>query len=142
MKSLPHHKSPLCQIWWPLALQKMRCFVFNLSCDLMCPCGQRVPLIINIHPAKFSGHRHCAREEISFFICHVTSREFMVRESCDIMDEFPSLLVTTLQSLMIIDLLEEEILSFQYVTWLQMITWSEVHVKSWMSFPHHKSPHC
>ena len=142
MKSLPHHKSPLCQIWWPLALQKMRCFVFNLSCDLMCPCDQRVPLIINIHPAKFSGHRHCAREEISFFICHVTSREFMVRESCDIMDEFPSLLVTTLQSLMIIDLLEEEILCFQYVTWLQVITWSEVHVTSWMSFPHHKSPHC
>ena len=40
--SFPHHKWPLCQVWWPLELQKRRYFVFNLSGDLMWPCGQRV----------------------------------------------------------------------------------------------------
>ena len=40
---------------------------------------------------------------------------------------------------MIIDLLEEEIPSFQFVTWLHVTTWSEDHVTSWVSYPHHKS---
>ena len=52
-----------------------------------------------------------------FFVCHVTSRDFVIRESCDTMGEFPLSLVTTLQSLVIIDLLEEETLSFQFVMW-------------------------
>ena len=41
---------------------------------------------------------------------HVTSWS----ESCDFMGDFLLSLVTTLQSLVIIDLLEEEILSFQF----------------------------
>ena len=56
-----------------------------------------------------------AREDIPFFVCHVTTSDFGVREPCDIMGEFPLSLVTTLQSLVIMDLLEEEILSFQFV---------------------------
>ena len=64
-----------------------------------------VPLNISLHSAKSGGHRHCARREILFFVCLVTSRDFVARESCDTMGEFPSLLVTTLQSLVIIDLL-------------------------------------
>ena len=71
-----------------------------------------VPLIISLHPAKFGGHRRCTREEISSFVSHVTARDFMVRESFDIMVEFLLSLVTALQSLVIINLLEEEILSF------------------------------
>ena len=71
-----------------------------------------VPLIISLHPARFGGHRRCAREEISSFVSQVTARDFVARESFDIMDEFPLSLVTTLQSLGIINLLEEEILSF------------------------------
>ena len=78
----------------------------------MWPRGQKVPCIVSIHSAKFGGHRHYAREEISFFVCHVILRDFVVRESCDIIGEFSSSLATTLQSLVIIDLLEEEILSF------------------------------
>ena len=73
--------------------------------------------ILSLHPAECGGPSHCAREEISFFVCHVTSRDFVVRESCDLMGEFPSSLVTTLQSFLIIDLLEVEILSFQFFTW-------------------------
>ena len=37
--SFPHHKSPLWQVYWPLASQKRRYFVFNLSRDLMWSCG-------------------------------------------------------------------------------------------------------
>ena len=58
----------------------------------------------------------CAREEISFFIDQVTARDFVVRESCNVMGEFPLSLVSTLQSLVIIDLFKEEISSFQFVT--------------------------
>ena len=54
-------------------------------------------------------------KKICYFFCHVTSRDFVVGESCDTMGGFPSSLVTTLKSLVIIDLLEEEILSFQFV---------------------------
>ena len=71
-----------------------------------------VTLIISLFPAKFGGHRRCTREEISSFVSHVTARDFMVRESFDIMVEFPLSLVTNLPSLVIINLLEEEILSF------------------------------
>ena len=147
--SFPHHKLPLCQVWCPSALSKKWYFIFNLSSDIMWPLGYRamwhygwVPLIISLHLAKFGGYKRCASEEILFFICNVTSRDFVVRESCDTMGKFSSSLVTTLQSLVIIDLLEEEILSFQFVTWLLMTTWSEDHVTSWVSYPHHKSPPC
>ena len=139
--SFPHHKSPLCQIWWQSVLQKMRYFVFNLSGDLLWPRGQRVPVIVSIHPVKFGGHRHCAREKILLFVCHVTTHDFVIRESYD-MGEFSSSFMTTLQRLVIIDLLEDEILSFQFVTWFHVITWSEGHVTSWMSSPHHKSLPC
>ena len=80
--SFPHHKLPLCQIWWPPDLQKRRYFVFNLSRDLIWPRDHRVmchygwvSLIISLHPAKFGGNRLCAREEIFFFVCHMTSRQ-------------------------------------------------------------------
>ena len=135
--SFPHQKWPLCQVWGPLALQKRRYFVFDLSRDLTWQRGQRVmwhyrwvPLNISLHPAKFGSHRPCAKEEISFFVCHVTSRNFVVRESSDFMGDFPSSLVTTLHTLVIIDLLEEVILRFQFVTWLHVTTWSEDQVTS------------
>ena len=126
--SFPYHKLPLCQVWWPSTLWKRKYFVFNFSRDLMRPnCHRvmwhygRVPFIISLHLiAKFGGHRRCARKEILFFVYHVTSRDFVVRESCDTMGEFPWSSVTTLQSLLIIELLEEEMLSSHFVTWLHV----------------------
>ena len=88
------------------------------SCDHVvrgsCKILSEFPLIISFHPAKFGGQRHCARKKICFY--HVTSRDFVIRESCDIRGEFPSSLVTTLRSLVIINLLKEEILKFPFVT--------------------------
>ena len=49
------------------------------SCDLVVRGSYDItsefPLVIIIHPAKFDGYRICVREEISFFVCHVTSRD-------------------------------------------------------------------
>ena len=71
--SCPGHKPSLCQVWWPLALQKRRYFAFDLSLDLMWlrdqrvmwHCG-RVSLIVNLHPAKFGGHRQGKTFRFSF----------------------------------------------------------------------------
>ena len=75
-----------------------------------------VSLIISHHPTKFSVHMCCVREDLSFLVCQVTSSDYLVRESRDIMDEFSLSSVTMLQNLVIIDLLEEKILRFQFVT--------------------------
>ena len=64
----------------------------------------------------------CKRRN-SVFRLQVTAHDFGVREPCDIMGKFPLSLVITLQSLVIIDPLEEEILSFQFVKWLHVTTW-------------------
>ena len=74
-------------------------------------------LIISHHPAKFGCLRRSAREDISFLVCHMTLRYYMVRELRDVKREFPLSQVTTVQSSVIKDLLEEEILSFYHVTW-------------------------
>ena len=58
----------------------------------------------------------CVREDLSFLVCQVASSDYLVRESRDIMDEFSLSSVTMLQNLVIIDLLEEKILRFQFVT--------------------------
>ena len=60
----------------------------------------------------FGGHRPRGKGDIDFSICHLTSRDQIIRGSSDIMDEFPSSKVITLESLVIIEPLEEEILSF------------------------------
>ena len=49
-----------------------------------------VPLIISNHPVKFGGNKRRARVDILFLVCHVTSRVYVVRESRDIVGEFPS----------------------------------------------------
>ena len=66
-----------------------------------------VPLTIRHQPAMFGGYRPCQRGDIEFSICHVTSRDHVIRESSDIMGEFPSLLVTTLPRLVAAGLAEE-----------------------------------
>ena len=55
------------------------------------------PLITSHYPPKFGGHRPCGREDILVLVCHMTSSDFVVRDSCSIMVEFPSI-VATLQS--------------------------------------------
>ena len=40
-----------------------------------------VPLTISSQPAMFGGHRACGRGDIKFSICHVTSRDHVIRGS-------------------------------------------------------------
>ena len=54
-----------------------------------CPLGwcvtwlcRRGPLIPSQHPAKFGVHRPCESEDITFFICHMTTK-FGVHKSCE-----------------------------------------------------------
>ena len=97
-----------------------------------------VPLVISHYHTWFDGRKRCTREDILFLVCHVTTREYLLWELRNIMGEFPSWEVTTLQSLMIINLLEEEIWSFQFATWSHVITRSEDHVTWGVDFRHHK----
>ena len=109
--SFCHHNLPPCKVWWLKILQKGKYFVFNLSRDIRWTLGNRdmsnygsvFPIIIH-HPADIGGHRGCAREDISFLLCLLISLDYVFRDSPDIMGDFPSLYVTTLQNLVIIDL--------------------------------------
>ena len=44
---------------------------------------------MSYHPTKFGGRRHCAREDILILVCHMTSRDYFVREPRDIILSFP-----------------------------------------------------
>ena len=55
-------------------------------------------------------------------MCHVTSRDFVIRESLGIMGEFSSSKVTTLQIFVIIGFMKEEILSFYFLNTFSQIT--------------------
>ena len=78
------------------------CYAFSLPCDpalsrdhhivrrLCDSVGRGVPLTISPQPAMFGGHRPCGRGDIKFSICHMTSRDHVIRGSSDIMGEFPS----------------------------------------------------
>ena len=111
--------------------------ILFLICHLtyLCPHCQRViwyfvwiPLVISHYHTRFDGRKRCTRDDILFLVCHVTTREYLLWELRNIMGEFPSWEVTTLQSLVIINLLEEEIWSFQFATWSHVITRWEDHV--------------
>ena len=67
----------------------------------------------------FGGYKRCAREDISFLACQVISLVYAVKESREIIGEFPSSQMTTLQSLVIISFVEEEMLSFQFATYMK-----------------------
>ena len=84
----------------------------------------------------FGHHKHCARKDIYVLVCHVTSHDYVARESCYIMGEFTSSKMTTLRSLVIIDLLKKEILKVQFITWphMTMTMLSEDHVTTRVSF--------
>ena len=65
--------------------------------------------IISHHPAKLVAKGVVQEKIFRFYFCHVIWRDWVVRESRDIISDFTLSEVTTLQSFVIIDLLEEEI---------------------------------
>ena len=119
---------------------KWRYFGFSLSRDLMWLHGC-VRLSINHQLAKFHGHRSFQRGYVTLLVYHVTTHHHIVRGSCDSVGG-SSHQVSNLSCLVVIDLAEEEMLNFQFVTWLHKITWQEDHLALWVSFPHHKLSLC
>ena len=85
-----HHKSPLCQVWWLQDLQKRRYFLFVTWRHINTWSKGLVTLCVSSLYYKFGGHR-CCRRDILLLVCHVTSRDFVVRESSGILGEFLSL---------------------------------------------------
>ena len=61
------------------------------------------------HTANFDVHKHCNSEDISFLICRVISEEHMIKALFNLMVGSPSCYVTTLPSLVTIDIVLVEI---------------------------------
>ena len=99
-----------------------------------------VHLIISHQPVMFHSYRSCQRWYVTLLICHLTKHNHFFRESCESTAGFLSPQVINLSCLAVIALPKEEILSFQLVMWLHLITWSSSHLTVWMSFSHHNSP--
>ena len=53
-------------------------------------------------PAKFVGHGQCGSGDIMVLVCYVSSRDHVIKGSCDYMGRSPSRLVTILPSLVVI----------------------------------------
>ena len=68
--------------------------------------------IVSNHPAKFGGQKPCRRGDILFLMFLLSSCNYMVTRSCDIMDNSVSLYVTILPSFVAIGLGEEKYFVF------------------------------
>ena len=68
-----------------------------------------MPLTLSPNPRMFGNHKVCGLGHSTFLIGHVTSRDHVKKMSNDLMDKSPSHLVTTVPSLLVIGLVEEEI---------------------------------
>ena len=47
------------------------------------------PLALRHHTANFGGFRHCSREDKTFSICHMISKDHVCKGLCDFMGECP-----------------------------------------------------
>ena len=53
--------------------------------------------------AKFGGYRHCGSADIMILVCHKTSQNHVIKESCDFIGRSPLRQVTIMPSLIAID---------------------------------------
>ena len=58
---------------------------------------------IIFNPAHFSGSSHCGSEDITYLICHMTSREPVFKDLCDFMVRSFLLYILILLSLIAMD---------------------------------------
>ena len=56
------------------------------------------PLKRSHHITKFDGHRHCGSGDIVVLVCHIISQDYVIKWSCDFMDESPLKPVIILRS--------------------------------------------
>ena len=77
--------------------------------------GRKLLIVCN-HPARFGGHIYCGGGGKMFLLYHVTSRDHVFKGLCDLMDWSFFKLVTTLPSLVAINLVVV-IQQLNYFTW-------------------------
>ena len=94
---VPQPKSPLSQIWYLQFLWKWRYNVSILSRNTTWPNDQRKiwhgkwnPLNLSLHHTKNDAYRSCEGGDITFLFCHMTSRDHMIKGTCDLADVDPS----------------------------------------------------
>ena len=110
MDELPSLKVTVLLIFL-LGGEEMFCFLFVMWSQVTTWSESRVTLWIwsphyKSNPGTFGAQRRCGRKDISFLVCHV------IKGLADIMDEFSSLIVTNLSSLVAAALVEEDIFCF------------------------------
>ena len=84
---------------------------FKLSCDLALVKDPfiRNPLIISHNLSMFGDHWSSASTDIKYLIFHVTSQNHLMEGSCKFMNKTSLLYVTTMSSLVAIDIVVIEI---------------------------------
>ena len=65
-------------------------------------------LKVSQHPSKFGGYGHYGTGDIIVLVCHVISRDYIIKRSCDFKGRNLSKYVTILPSLVAIDTLVSE----------------------------------
>ena len=87
-------------------------------------------LIARHHLATFNSQGPCGSRNMTYSICHVTSRDHMFRGFCDIASESHFIVITTLSRLMAICLWSWKILLISFVMWLCMATFHANAIKN------------
>ena len=65
--------------------------------------SKKAPHCIIFNPVHFSGSSHCGSGDITYLICHVTSRDPVFKDLCDFMVRSFLLYILILLSLMAMD---------------------------------------
>ena len=65
--------------------------------------------MVSQHPAKFGSKRQCISGDVMVLVCHMTSQDHVIKESCDFMGESPLRSVTNLSILVAISTVVVEV---------------------------------
>ena len=102
-----------------IVLRNLRFNIFSSSRDITRPhdrrntrLGKWEPLNLSHDYAKFDAYRSCSSGDVKSLFCHVISDDHTIKETCDWVRMSSSTQLTTVQSLMVIGLVEVEIQHF------------------------------
>lgn len=87
--------------------------------------GCREPLSLNLDSLKFGSHTFCRKGNPTFLICHITSREHVIKVICTNRGELVRL---SHHSAMFAGIKScgRENITFLFVSWHHVATWSKV----------------
>ena len=86
------------------------------------------PFTVSHHLPMFGGHWSSGTGDIKYWICHITLQNHVIEGSCNFMIRSSSWHITTLPTLVTIDIVVVEIKCFSFVTWSCKTTRLKSHV--------------